>query len=134
MSVHGILELRCKVRDNKHEFIFTSKFTQDTLNFRNGQPYSYCGISETEVCCFIDYEREPNNTLLEGFLARRELSRLPPKASEGPKNGSITSTKKPVKSIPAIEPASCGKQSVPANLDSMTKFAEWPWHVSWETI
>ena len=29
------------------------------LFFRGGQPYSYCGINDREVCCFVPENAEP---------------------------------------------------------------------------
>ena len=35
------------------------KFSTLCFIFRGGQPYSYCGINDREVCCFVPENAEP---------------------------------------------------------------------------
>ncbi|CAG7719109.1 unnamed protein product [Allacma fusca] len=93
---------------------------------KNGQPYSYCGISEMEVCCFIDYDEIDRSTKDIGNKTNIS-SGSKPKAI---KNSTVLG--KPEKNIKVDVNAGveCGKQRVAGNLDSIARFQEWPWHVA----
>jgi hypothetical protein len=69
-----------------------------------GQTYSYCGLSDNEVCCFI-------------ALNARPVGLLPPPAS---------ASNSPIK----LNNKSCGTKGADNHRDGEAELAEWPWHVS----
>ena len=85
---------------------FSELLTKCNCLIRKGQIYSYCGISDSEVCCFFnDNDKDAVNTT---------------KKESNPNSADISNKTSPP----------CGVPSVPVNLDSKAVFKEWPWHVS----
>ena len=123
--------------------------------FRNGQPYSYCGLTDTEVCCFIDFDRYPegkdhkNVSVVSRGKVNRNSTRRPTSPSTSTttlrtaiarksqtkptrKFSVLPSQEQSIKSLDSdhIDEGECGVPKIEGNLDSIARFKEWPWHVS----
>jgi hypothetical protein len=110
--------------------------------FRNGQVYSYCGISDSEVCCFINH----NNTTKDYkstkvIRIRNEFSESVMTAisneSDDDNNNRFTSITDQTTTVTLLDPGfeiddrimNCGIPEIPVQINSNARFQEWPWHV-----
>ena len=111
------------------------------MEIRNGQPYSYCGLSVTEVCCFIDFDRTIERTGKDspnGIERKLKIS-TNSTTTRRPTHKSSSSSRKTLSSVQQFnefdtesggrESVQCGVQKIAGNLDSIARFKEWPWHV-----